>query len=105
MDKNYFNTKIRPHMFYISDKDLWRWKMNVARVMGNSLDPCYIPDLVRAFDENSDERVKAMSLWAMGHIGGEKGLSALKKIKTKADSLVKEELGAAIDACAQNPLP
>ena len=79
-------------MFYMSDKDLWRWKMNVARAMGNSLDPVYIPDLVRAFHENSDERVKAMIVWAMGHIGREEGLSALKNIAAGATGLVKEEL-------------
>ncbi|MBC8439701.1 MAG: epoxyqueuosine reductase [Deltaproteobacteria bacterium] len=100
MDKNYFNAKIWPHMFYMSDKNLWRWKMNVARVMGNSLDPFYLPDLVRAFNENSDERVKAMIAWAMGHIGGEYGLSALKKIKPGATGLVKEELEDAMKVCA-----
>jgi len=26
MDKAYFNSRIWPHMFYMSDKDLWRWK-------------------------------------------------------------------------------
>ena len=87
-------------MFYMSDKNLWRWKMNVARVMGNSLDPFYLPDLVRAFNENSDERVKAMIAWAMGHIGGEYGLSALKKIKPGATGLVKEELEDAMKVCA-----
>ncbi|WP_457553829.1 epoxyqueuosine reductase [Desulfobacula sp.] len=100
MDKDYFNTKIWPHMFYMSDKELWRWKMNVARVMGNTLDPLYITDLVRAFNENLDERVKGMAVWAIGHIGGEEGFSALKKISTGAAGLVKEELEAAMEAAA-----
>ena len=91
MDKNYSNTRIRPHMFYMSDKDLWRWKMNVARAMGNSLDPIYIPDLVRVFRENSDERVRAMAVWAIHRIGGEKGLSALDNMRAGATGLVKEE--------------
>ncbi|MFA5904918.1 MAG: 4Fe-4S double cluster binding domain-containing protein [Desulfobacula sp.] len=101
MDKNYFNARIRPHMFYISDKDLWRWKMNVARVMGNTRDPFYIPDLVRAFNENPDERVKAMIAWAIGHIGRKEGLSALKNIAAGAAGLVKEELEAAMEAAAR----
>ena len=65
-------------MFYMSYKDIWRWKMNVARVMGNSLDASYIQDLIQAFDENDDERVKAMTAWAIGHIGGQKARSALE---------------------------
>jgi epoxyqueuosine reductase len=39
MDKPYFEARIWPHMFYMSYDDIWRWKMNVARVMGNTLDP------------------------------------------------------------------
>ena len=38
MDKPYFETRVWPHMFYMSADDIWRWKMNVARVMGNSRD-------------------------------------------------------------------
>ena len=34
MDRDYFKQYIWPHMFYMSSKDIWRWKMNVARVMG-----------------------------------------------------------------------
>jgi len=32
MDKAWFTEKIWPHMFYMSDADLWRWKANAARV-------------------------------------------------------------------------
>ncbi|MCM2287155.1 MAG: epoxyqueuosine reductase [Desulfobacula sp.] len=91
MDKDYFNAKIRPHMFYMSDRDLWRWKMNVARAMGNSLDPVYVPDLVRAFRENADDRVRAMALWAVHRISGKEGLSDLGRMAAGADGLVKEE--------------
>ncbi len=58
MDREYFETKIWPHMFYMSYQDIWRWKMNVARVMENSRDEKYIGDLVRAFQDNTDERVR-----------------------------------------------
>jgi len=64
MDRQYFETYIWPHMFYMSSEDLWRWKMNVARVMGNSRDEKYITDLARAFEENPDERVRGMTAWA-----------------------------------------
>jgi len=83
MDKKYFETKIWPHMFYMSYKDIWRWKMNVARVMGNSRDEKYIADLVRAFKENPDERVREMAVWAIGNIGGPEALTALEDCQGK----------------------
>ena len=89
MDKEYFETKIWPHMFYMSYKDIWRWKMNVARVMGNSRDEKYIADLVRAFKDNSDERVREMAVWAIGNIGGPEALTALADCQGKKKDLVK----------------
>ena len=99
MDKDYFENKIWPHMFYMSYKNIWRWKMNVARVMGNSLDPSYIPDLVQAFNENDDERVKAMAAWAIGRIGGRDAKSSLEAFQNKASGLVREEVQMAMDMC------
>jgi epoxyqueuosine reductase len=69
MDIAYFESKIWPHMFYMGSDTLWKWKMNVARVMGNSRDDCYLPDLERVFNESTDDRVKGMAAWAMGQIG------------------------------------
>jgi epoxyqueuosine reductase len=96
MNEAYFNTKIWPHMFYMSYQDIWRWKMNVARVMGNSTDPCYIPELVRAFHDNSDERVRGMIAWALGKIGGEEGLQALLTINKDSNERVNAEIEAAL---------
>lgn len=70
MDESYFEAHIWPHMFYMKTGDLWRWKMNVARAMGNSHDPRYVPELVRALSENADERVREMITWALGRLGG-----------------------------------
>jgi epoxyqueuosine reductase len=66
MDRDYFFQKIWPHMFYMSADDLWRWQMNAARAMGNSLNPDYVPHLNRALKENPDERVRSMCAWALG---------------------------------------
>jgi len=66
MDKDYFVKKIWPHMFYMSADDLWRWQMNAARAMGNSLNPDYLSHLNRALKENPDERVRDMCAWALG---------------------------------------
>jgi epoxyqueuosine reductase len=68
MDKAYFEEKIRPHMFYMSADQLWRWQMNAARAMGNSLDPAYLADLKRALKENPDKRVQSMCIWALERI-------------------------------------
>lgn len=96
MDTPYFEEKIWPHMFYMSSGDLWRWKMNVARAMGNTRDPEYIDDLVRAFKENSDDRVRAMAAWAMGRIGGKAAKEALETFSDDSDGLVLEEISDAL---------
>jgi len=99
MDRQYFETYIWPHMFYMSSEDLWRWKMNVARVMGNSRDEKYIADLARAFEENPDERVRAMTAWAIGNIGGPKARTALSGLSDQASDLVKKEIRLARECC------
>lgn len=96
MDKNYFLQKIWPQMFYMSADDLWRWKMNVARAMGNSLNPVYVADLVRAFKENDDERVRCMIAWALGRIGNRESLAALEMFSKDSTGKVKEEIQEAI---------
>ena len=97
MDKAYFNSRIWPHMFYMSDKDLWRWKMNVARAMGNSRDPEYIPELLAAFRSNYDERVLGMLAWAIGRIGGSKAKAILNDILPESNALVQKEIVFALD--------
>ncbi|MFX0104718.1 MAG: epoxyqueuosine reductase [Candidatus Hodarchaeota archaeon] len=101
MDREHYKTKIWTHMFYMSDdasyNDLWRWKMNVARAMGNSLDPKYIPELIKAFNENVDETVKGMIAWALGQIGGEESKEFLNISLSNSNGLVKEEILIAIE--------
>jgi len=96
MDVPYFNSRIWPHMFYMSENDLWRWKMNVARAMGNSLDDQYIPELVKAFEENKDERVLGMIAWALGRINGPQAKKALTDALSKSDGSVREEISMAL---------
>jgi epoxyqueuosine reductase len=97
MDKPYFESKIWPHMFYMSYNDIWRWKMNVARAMGNSLDEKYVNDLIRAFDENPDERVRGMIAWALGKIGGSKAKNALKQFYQDSRATVTDEISKALE--------
>jgi epoxyqueuosine reductase len=97
MDLAYFKARVWPHMFYMSEKDLWRWKMNVARVMGNSLDDRYVPELARAFSENDDARVRGMIAWSLGRIGGRQARKALEKALSETEGLVREEVLAALE--------
>lgn len=99
MDIEYFKTRIWPHMFYIPPKEIWRWKMNVARVMGNSLDPAYTGDLIRALGENADDRVRGMAAWALGRIGGAEARSALEGFLVESSGPVREEVVAALEMC------
>lgn len=97
MDSAFFKTRIWPHMFYMPDKDIWRWKMNVARAMGNSRDPEYLPELAAAFRGNSDERVLGMIAWAIGRIGGLKAKKILNDVFSGTSGLAREEIGFALD--------
>lgn len=101
MDVPYFEAKIWPHMFYMSSDDLWRWKMNVSRAIGNTRDPMYTDDLIRAFFENDDERVKSMCAWALGRIGDNPAKKALKDSLTKSEGSVLEEVKDALEMTAQ----
>lgn len=92
MDTPYFEARIWPHMFYMSANDIWRWKMNVARVMGNSRDRRYTGDLIRVLQENPDERVRAMAAWALGKLGGEEARSALMAVEDADSEMVNAEV-------------
>lgn len=92
MDLKFYQSKIWPHMFYMPFNETWRWKMNAARAMGNTLDPKYIPELTRAFDENEDERVKGMITWSLGRIGREESKIALESFLLKSNGTVREEI-------------
>ena len=97
MDEAFFKAKIWPHMFYIDAENLWLWKMNVARVMGNTCDPQYIPDLIRGFNENGDERVRGIIAWSLGRLGGGKARTALEGFLKESEGLVFKEIEQALE--------
>lgn len=92
MDEKYFQNRIWPHMFYVGPEKLWLWKMNVARAMGNTLNRGYVPDLVRAFGENDDDRVRGMIAWSLGRLGGETARQALERFLPASKGSVREEI-------------
>ena len=99
MDRPYFEQRIWPHMFYMPSDQIWRWKMNTARAIGNTLDSGYIPELLRAFEESGDERVRSMCAWALGRIGGSRARSVLDRIRSGAKGLLAGEIGHALELC------
>ena len=96
MDIAYFESKIWPHMFYMSSDTIWKWKMNVARVMGNSRDKSYLPDL---------ERVKGMAAWAMGQIGNKQTKSLLEALAKNHTGQVLEEILFAVQSIREKIRP
>jgi epoxyqueuosine reductase len=96
MDLDYFQTHIWPRMFYMGPDMLWKWKMNTARAMGNSLEEGYIPDLVKAYGENADVRVRSMIAWALGRIGGAEAREALRGWVAGAEAEVGDEIEQAL---------
>ncbi len=84
-------------MFYIDAENMWLWKMNVARVMGNTCDPKYIPDLIRAFSENEDERVRGIIAWSLGRLGGVKARTALEGFLKGSEGPVRKEIEQALE--------
>jgi epoxyqueuosine reductase len=99
MDETVFQSRVWPHMFYMPPDDLWRWKMNAARAMGNSLDSRYIPELAAAVSENGDDRVRCMAVWAMGRIGGKEAKGTLDTLLPRVSGDVKEEVLLALERC------
>jgi epoxyqueuosine reductase len=98
MDKDYFEARIWPHMFYMSTDDIWRWKMNTARAMGNSRETRYVPDLIRALEGDGDARVRGMAAWALGRIGGPQAEAALRQAQGSASEMVDQEVAWALAA-------
>ncbi|MBU1157362.1 MAG: HEAT repeat domain-containing protein [Proteobacteria bacterium] len=97
MDAQQFQQRIWPHMFYMKVEDLWRWKMNVVRVMGNTQDQIYVPELIKAFDREKDERVRAMCAWSLGRLGGPEARRALESARAPSQGLVAPEVAWALE--------
>ena len=64
----------------------------MARVMGNSRDEKYIADLVRAFEDNPDERVRGMTVWAIRNISRPEAVTTLNGLIDETSDLVKKEI-------------
>ena len=99
MDEAFFKAHIWPHMFYMGAGDIWRWQMNAARAMGNTLDERYLPDLEQAMAENTDARVRGMAAWAMGRIGGPEAKKNCRACCRRAIHRLSRRFKGALDRC------
>ncbi len=96
MTQDHYENKVWPLAFYISKKNIGKWKMNAARAMGNLGDMGYIPLLAEALSDNPDETVRGMCAWALGRLGGSDAGSALEARLSREDGLVKKEIEMAL---------
>ncbi len=71
--------------------------MNIARIMRNSLNEKYLPDLIKAFSEIDDDRVKGMLVWSMGKIGNAKTLDFLVSHEKDCSKAVQHEIKLSIE--------
>ena len=99
MDREYFENRIFPFMFYMKYEDAWRWRMNAARAMGNSGDRKYIPYLVEGYKKYDDARVRSLIAWALGRLGGDEAAAALKEFIAGASGELRAEIESAIASC------
>lgn len=96
MDVAYYEAHIQPHMFYMPSSDIWRWRMNAARAMGNMLDEAFVPELEKALAADGDERVRNMCAWSLGRIGGQSARNVLEKQARVGEECLSHEIEKAL---------
>ena len=64
--------------------------------MGNPRDRRYVTDLIQAFETNNDHRVQAMTVWALGRIGGNTAVEALRSLSLRCQGELRQEVELAL---------
>jgi epoxyqueuosine reductase len=96
MTQEHYESKVWPLTFYISRKDIGKWQMNAARVMGNSFDRSYVSALTKSLAKNPYEIVRGMCAWALGRLGGPDAKQALESQLPLQDGLAADEIALAL---------
>ena len=91
----YYQAVLRPVTYnYIRDKKYLQ--RNAAIALGNSGDRSHVPYLAQAL-EDPEPLVRGYSAWALGRLGGDEALTAIKKALTvETDEAAKGEMEAAL---------
>lgn len=77
----------------IEMKDEYGW----AETAGLETDATqYVADLIMAFYDNSDDRVRGMVAWALGNIGGADAMNMLSAARGDGSDAVKSEVNLAL---------
>jgi len=97
MSQEHYENNVWPLTFYISRKNIAKWQMNAARVMGNSGDRSYIATLIDNLNYSPHEIVRGMCAWALGKLGGAQARQALKARLSGEDGLAAEEIRQALE--------
>ena len=95
LDDDFYANRVRPLMYnYIKEKKYFQ--RNAAVAIGNTKDPAYIPDLIRAL-EDPEGLVRGYAAWALGQIGGTRSREALEHAWAgETDGFARREIDAAL---------
>lgn len=61
MDEAFYKEKVQPKFFYLTEDELWKWKVNVLCFMRNNYQSRYQPYIVAACD-NENVKIRDMAL-------------------------------------------
>lgn len=100
MTQEHYETRVWPLTFYISRKEIAKWQMNAARVLGNLGDPAHLPTLIQGLSESPREIVRGMCAWALGRLGGSQARQVLESRLPGEEGLVREEIQRALEGLA-----
>ena len=95
LDDEFYEKRVRPLMYnYIREKKYFQ--RNAAIALGNTGNPAYVPDLIRALDD-CEGLVRGYAAWALGQIGGTRSREALERARSReSDGFAKKEIDAAL---------
>lgn len=96
MSQEHYEQKVWPKAFYIPRDKRAKWQMNAARSLGNLGDRGFVPDLVRALEDNPSDMVRSMAAWSLGRLGGAKAKQALERRRASESDEVKAEIALAL---------
>ncbi|MDF2960414.1 MAG: epoxyqueuosine reductase [Paenibacillus sp.] len=82
----------------------WRGRKPIQRnavlALGHFRDESAVPALIRLLERDERPEIRAAAAWALGRIGGDQSLAALKKgLEAEKDEIVRKEMKKAYGTC------